>query len=1042
MKRIITVLVLLTLFVLPMTALAAPSDMYIGDQLLNADLDTAGYTFRRTNDSYPYAAELTVKNGASLEGLRIGSISLTINVPSGVTASIASVFTSTIDGSYTPMPISITGGGTLNITGGLHAGNGLGISGGTTVNVSNPGSYPIRVDKGSFRVDGSVLTATGDSDSEAAIVLMNLYSVNIANGATVTASGCRYGIRNYQYQGASGSDKPCDIRVTGGSTLDLSANGGAPVYNHYWDDDAKDTGVLVLTDTSTIRMSGAIDNLQDTYTNFPASYRWRTVPGGSWQQHPYSRYTDQSGYTYLELQGNSVYAPKIEPASAEMWIGQSKTFTVVSAGGGAAPDASYQWYVDDNAVSGETGQSFTCSAWGGVHTVRCDVTVGGMGTASVTARLTVHNDISDEAQISNPAYLWRDSFAPAVTWRGETLTSGTDYTVKYTATIAGASFSGTLKAGDMLTMDPGTWTLTYTFKGRFRGSVTADITVGKVPLERAEARFVPASFEYNGESQYPRSYLATYKGYTLRQWMFMGGNYDVEIFLPAAAAWPNETIRPGTYSDKIKAAAQSLYFTGSKTMQYVILPGAPAVDAPTGLTAYYGQKLGDVALPAADNGKWTWKTPESPVGDVGGRVHKAIFTPDDTELYYAVEKDVTVSVVKADTAFNPLEVYNGDTKTTAFTYGDVVTVRARPEPIRPAGFARRSMADPQPGQMALFIGDTQISSAADADESGVYTMTAETSAKTLMIGENTITAKYVGTPNMADRGMDAAVTLSPKPLTVVSVTAQDRCYNSDETWVKITGAVFGGKVLDSDDVRLAENMTGTLPGDAVGVYTEVMLPELLPLSGEHAAYYTAAGGVSVSTSVRITEVPDDLKLRITVKENYTDADIPDTLRKAGLGTVSAIRSRLASLITGQKPEAKGMLLYDLMLEYSEDDGATWYKAEKEHFPRDGKLRVVLPVPAGTDGRTFTYAAAHMFTEEAFGHKPGQTEMPAVSVITGADGQMMLSFEVTGLSPVMIGWDHLRLNLPKTGDGSALMLWLALLGLSGCALLAARRRRNG
>ena len=1042
MKRIRTfcVFMLLVLFALP--ALAAQSDMYIGDQLLNADLDTAGYTFRRTSDSYPYAAELTVKNGASLEGLRIGSISLTINVPSGVTASIASVFTSTIDGPYNPMAISITGGGTLNITGGLHAGNGLGISGGTTVNVSNPGSYPIRVDKGNLRVDGSVLTATGDSDSEAAIVLMNLYSIYIANGSTVTASGCRYGIRNYQYQGASGSDKPCDIRVTGGSTLDLSANGGAPVYNHYWDDDAKDTGVLVLTDTSTIRMSGAIDNLQDTYTDFPASYRWRTVPGGSWQQHPYSRYTDQSGYTYLELQGNSVYAPKIEPASAEMWIGESKTFTVVSAGGGTAPDASYQWYVDDNAVSGETGQSFTCSAWGGVHTVRCDVTVGGMGTATVTARLTVHNDISDEAQISNPAYLWRDSFAPAVTWRGETLTSGTDYTVKYTATIAGASFSGALKAGDMLTMDPGTWTLTYTFKGRFSGSVTADITVGKVPLERAEARFVPASFEYNGESQYPTSYLATYKGYTLRQWTFMGGNYDVEIFLPAAAGWPNETILPGTYSDKIKAAAQSLYFTGSKTMQYVILPGTPAVDAPTGLTAYYGQKLGDVALPAADNGKWTWKTPESPVGDVGRHVHKAIFTPDDTELYYAVEKDVTVSVVKADTEFDHLQVYNGQTQTNVFTYGDVMTVKAKPVPVKPEGFSLFASSAPQKNQMALFAGDTQLSGAADADVNGVYTMTYDTAGKALTVGENTITAKYVGDANMADYGENVTVTLRPRNLLITAVAAQDRIYNSDETWVKLTGATFEGKVLETDDVRLADGQLGALSGDAIGTYSEVTLPEPLMLAGGHAAYYTADGRAVVPTEVRITEVPDNLLTKLIVREDYTEEDIPDTLRRAGLGTVAAIREKLMQQIRLKDSDTEGMLLYNLTLMYSEDGGETWIPAEKEHFPKGGKLHVTLPVPAGTDAMTFEYSAAHMFTEDAFGHRPGQIETPAVSVVTGKDGQLMLSFEVTGLSPVMIGWSHLKLNLPKTGDDSALALWLALAGMSAAAFaLLGRRRKN-
>ena len=1321
MKKIIMALAMLMLAVLPMMALAAHSDIYIGDVLLNADVETAQYTFDFTDGVVPTGV-LTLKNGASLGEIEAGRILLTIHVPSGATADIAYVRTVTMDGLNDPQVITIKGGGTLNL-GGLSAGNGLGIYDGTTVNVNktSPGSA-VFVQRGAFGVyGGSTLNAVSSNPDDGVIVLMDAAFFNITGGSVVRASGGKYGVRNYRW--GSGSTKaPCDITVSGNSTLDLSAI-NQPLINRYWDQ--KNKGKIRLEDTSTLRMAGDLRNLEDTNTEFPASYVWRTTSGGSWNQYPYSQYGNLSGGTYLEIQGNSVFAPQLSPDSAQLMIDESQTFTVSSANGAAASGVSYQWYVNDSAVSGATGASYTFTPQaGGKQTVRCDVTVSGLGMQSLTAKVTVDNDLSDRAEISNPAYLWRDSFAPTVTWNGRTLVHGTDYTVKTMDSLMGTSFERTLEPNQMLTMDSGTYTLTVTFIGKYSGSKTAEMTIGKVPLEKVNAAFVPDSFEYNGQNQYPTSYTAEYKGYELRRWSYASSG-DVQIFMPAAGAivGGTPTIEPGTYQDTIHAADSSKYFTGSKTMTYTIKPGAPAVNPPEGLTAYYSQKLGDVALPEAEGGAWSWVNPDALVGDVGANVHKAVFTPEDTARYYAVEKDVTVTVVRADTAYGALDVYNGSVKTTNFVYGDTVTVKAKPEPVRPAGFvqnlasslADRQMAlfigdtqisdavsagadgvytmtvdtadkalaigentvtakyagwanmadysenvtitlsrkplgivsitaegrDYEPGnaqvvvtgvtlsgvegaddvsadcaglkaaldsedpgeyaqaqlpaeltldgadkgyysiagagvtvspavkidkatpaytvpeglkayygqklgdialpqaaggawtwenesdpvgeagvrthaarftpadteryrtmreeialevvradtaygmldvyngdaqttdfvygdivtvkakpvpvepvgfmrnmfsaveenQMALFIGDTQISAAADADADGVYTMNVNTADKALVIGENEIAVRYVGTANMADYSRSVIATLSAKPLTVVRVSALDRCYNSDETWVKLTGAEFDGKVLESDDVRLAEGQLGTLSGDAIGTYSEVTLPDPLLLAGEHAAYYSAAGGTAAAVSVRITEVPDDLMRKLIVRAEYTEADIPDTLRRAGLRTVSAIRERLIQQIRRQDSDAEGMLLYNLTLMYSEDGGSTWIRAEKEHFPKSGKLRVELPVPAVTDGKTFEYSAAHMFTDEARGHKPGQIETPAIHVVTGEDGQLMLSFEVTGLSPVMIGWSHLKLNLPGTGDDSALVLWLALAALSGAALLVMRRRRE-
>ena len=78
------------------------------------------------------------------------------------------------------------------------------------------------------------------------------------------------------------------------------------------------------------------------------------------------------------------------------------------------------------------------------------------------------------------------------------------------------------------------------------------------------------------------------------------------------------------------------------------------VDAPTGLTAIYGDTLADVSLedknPAGNTlGTWAWKDDTTEVGTVGSHTFKADFTPTDTTNYNSKSNiNVTVTVGKAD----------------------------------------------------------------------------------------------------------------------------------------------------------------------------------------------------------------------------------------------------------------------------------------------------------------------------------------------------------------------------------------------------------
>ena len=88
----------------------------------------------------------------------------------------------------------------------------------------------------------------------------------------------------------------------------------------------------------------------------------------------------------------------------------------------------------------------------------------------------------------------------------------------------------------------------------------------------------------------------------------------------------------------------------------------PSYTLPTNLTATYGNKLSDVTLPDG----WKWESPTLSVGDATsqGRSFKAIFTPNDTNNYNIVEKDLSVIVNQAtpDVSSHPaIRATYGDT---------------------------------------------------------------------------------------------------------------------------------------------------------------------------------------------------------------------------------------------------------------------------------------------------------------------------------------------------------------------------------------------
>ena len=127
--------------------------------------------------------------------------------------------------------------------------------------------------------------------------------------------------------------------------------------------------------------------------------------------------------------------------------------------------------------------------------------------------------------------------------------------------------------------------------------------------------------------------------------------------------------------------------------------------------------------------------------------------------------------MQSATAFEGgIKTYKDSTETTTFDYGDIITVKATP---KATGTAPQTLAltPPTANQMALFIGETQITAPQAATSGQELTFSVDTKNTALKIGENTITANYVGGANSTDCIGTVTVTLNEKVIT--STTALD-----------------------------------------------------------------------------------------------------------------------------------------------------------------------------------------------------------------------------------------------------------------------------
>ena len=162
---------------------------------------------------------------------------------------------------------------------------------------------------------------------------------------------------------------------------------------------------------------------------------------------------------------------------------------------------------------------------------------------------------------------------------------------------------------------------------------------------------------------------------------------------------------------------------------------------------------------------------------------------------YTNESDTTKNFTKpitlqqsGTTLDGAVKTYNGETETKDFTASDTITVKATPTatgqtPANSAMFAA-SFTGPGAGQMAVFVGDMQVSEAVDAGADSGYTMTVSaadvlTNGQAEQDNRYTLIVRFVENTNMAGAEAQVEVTVTPNPLTEGMVTLSEESATYD-----------------------------------------------------------------------------------------------------------------------------------------------------------------------------------------------------------------------------------------------------------------------
>jgi len=679
--------------------------------------------------------------------------------------------------------------------------------------------------------------------------------------------------------------------------------------------------------------------------------------------------------------------------------------------------------------------AYTNNVNAGTNTASVTVTGKGNYEGEVTKTFSIapKQIIAEMVALSAASAVYNgDKQQPDVTVTdGSPLTENADYGVTYADGF----------------VEVGTYTVTVTGKNNYTGTVTCEFTI-QDPKHTVTVQIPDGGYVYDGTAKEP---TVTVAGNGTA-----GVDYTVTYTNNVNAGTATVTVKG------VKGSYKKLDYTQSFTIaKYTLTAANVALSASSVL--YNGSEQKPTVSVSADKqlieGVEYTLTFEGDFVNAGEYKVK-VAAKADAEGFtnnYTGTVEKTFQIVKSETDIGTAE--NGQLRV-EYTYGEEITAKVTAAPAT----RKLKLAAPAPQQMALYVKRAdgtfeQITAGVDAVD-GVYTLTYDTTAKLLALGEHELWAGYTGYANMEDaQKLLGTVKILPRELMNAFAEAKTRLYEKGNQIVAITAVRFEGLVA-GDELSVNVKNGGDVGSDAPGTYTELTVAlaenEAL-LTGRDAQWYTLNRRMATRVEIAPEDAvipyepnlaqppqqgPNGELMKVVFDEAFTDGDLGALQNDQKLNTVEKVKNSLLARLQVSAGEngVPNALLYNARIFVSVDNGRSWQEADKNLIEQMGRIRVLLPVPEGTSPATHTYRVAHMFTQQANGHMPGQVEYPEVTVVTDTLGRPSLEFYVTGLSPIMVSWELIPVpqNLPQTGDPSSLMGWLALLGAGAWGL---KRRRK-
>lgn len=225
--------------------------------------------------------------------------------------------------------------------------------------------------------------------------------------------------------------------------------------------------------------------------------------------------------------------------------------------------------------------------------------------------------------------------------------------------------------------------------------------------------------------------------------------------------------KAGTFEITLSVAESIPYAAATGTAALTVNKGDAAI--PTGLTAYYSQKLGEIDLPEG----WKWQDENAEVGSRGSNTHLADYEGNDL---YAEKKnaELTVTVSQADTQLD----VQGESD---YYYGENIELTVKVTAVKPA--VRKLLRSSAAGTVSVWNGSAKLFEQA-ADNGDIISVSIGTLENGLTPGSYTLDVKYTASDDMNAASTSKAITvrlLENAPDALISAPNENGWYKADPT---------------------------------------------------------------------------------------------------------------------------------------------------------------------------------------------------------------------------------------------------------------------